>query len=152
MTEFIYYDDVSVGDQGTTPEVAVTKEMIRGYADISGDHTPIHVDEDYANASHFGGLVAHGLFGLAVADGLKTQGSLCFPPGASLGWSWDFLAPIRPGDRLHVVYRIESMRTTSKPDWGIVNLDCELTNQDGVVVQKGIHKLMIPRHPGAANL
>ena len=142
-----YYDDVKPGDEGITPEVIVTKQMIRTYADLSGDHTPVHVDEDFARASHFGGIVAHGLFGLSLADGLKTQGTLQFPPGASLGWNWDFLKPIRAGDRLHVKYRIGAMRETKKPGWGIVNLASELINQDGEVVQKGEHKLMILRRP-----
>ena len=142
-----FYDDVKLGDEGVTPEVTVTKEMIRAYADLAGDHTPVHVDEDFAKASHFGGIVAHGLFGLSLADGLKTQGTLQFPPGASLGWAWDFLKPIRVGDRLHVNYRITAMRETKKSGWGIVNLASELINQDGEVVQKGEHKLMIPRRP-----
>ena len=142
-----YYDDVKVGDEGKTPEVTVTKEMIKAYADLCGDHTPIHVDEEYARKSHFGGIVAHGLFGLSLADGLKTRGTLQFPPGASLGWAWDFLKPIHAGDRLHVKYRIGSMRPTRKTDWGIVRLPAELINQDGVVVQKGEHKLMIRRRP-----
>jgi acyl dehydratase len=142
-----YFDDVMLGDEGTTPEVTVTREMIRAYADLTGDQTPVHVDEEFAKASHFGGIVAHGLFGLSLADGLKTQGTLQFPPGASLGWNWDFLKPIRAGDRLHVKYRIGAMRETKKPGWGIVNLASELINQDGVVVQKGDHKLMILRRP-----
>ena len=142
-----YYDDVAVGDEGTTPEVTVTKEMILAYADVSGDHTPVHVDEEYARNSHFGGIVAHGLLGLALADGLKCQGTLRFPPGASLGWNWDFARPIHVGDRLHCKYRVGSMRLVKKPGWGIVVLPSELTNQNGEVVQKGEHKLMILRRP-----
>lgn len=142
-----FYDDVKVGDEGTTPEITVTREMILAYADVSGDHTPVHVDEAYAKASHFGGIVAHGLFGLSLADGLKTRGTLRFPPGASLGWTWDFLKPIRVGDRLHVTYRVGSMRLVRKPGWGIVTLPSQLVNQDGEVVQQGEHKLMILRRP-----
>lgn len=146
-TTELYFDDVAVGTEGTTPEVTVTKEMILAYADLTGDHTPVHVDEAFAAKSHFGGIVAHGLFGLSLADGLKTQGSLRFPPGASLGWTWDFLKPIRAGDRLHVNYRVGSMRLIRKPGWGIVALESELINQNNEVVQKGEHKLMILRRP-----
>ena len=149
MTRQHYFDEVKVGDAGTTPEVTVTKEMIFAYADLTGDHTPVHTDEEYAKKSHFGGLVAHGLFGLSLADGLKCKGTLQFPPGFSLGWSWDFLRPIRVGDRLHVRYHVGAARTVKRPGWGIVTLPSELINQDGEVVQKGEHKLMIPRHEGA---
>ena len=149
MTTEIFYEDVKVGDKGTSPQVTVTREMIGAYADLTGDHTPIHVDEDYARSSIFGGIVAHGLLGLALADGLKTRADLRFPPGASLGWSWDFLLPIRVDDILHVEFSVGSMRTTSKAGWGIVVLPCNLINQRGKVVQKGVHKLMVKRRPPA---
>lgn len=149
MSEARYWDDARVGDVGITPTMTVTGAMIDMYADVSGDHTPLHVDEEYARKSHFGERVAHGLFGLAVADGLKCQADYRFLPGMSLGWNWDFLLPIRIGDTLHVKFTIDSMRASkSKPDWGIVNIPCELINQNGDVVQRGTHKLMIPRRPG----
>jgi acyl dehydratase len=146
-----YWDDANVGDEGVTPTLTVTGAMIDAYADVSGDHTPLHVDEEYAQKSHFGERVAHGLFGLAVADGLKCQAEYHFLPGMSLGWNWDFLLPIKIGDVLHVKFRVGSKRpSNSKPGWGIVNIACELINQNGEVVQRGEHKLMIPRRPQVA--
>ena len=135
-----YWDDASVGDEGTGPTYTVTKEAILAFADLSGDHTPVHVDEEYANASHFGGLVAHGL---------KTQSESGFLPGMSLGWTWDFVGPIMVGDELRVRFRVASMRASnSRPDWGIVVLATELIKTDETVVQRGEHRLMVPRRPG----
>jgi len=95
--------------------------------------------------------VAHGLMGLSVADGLKTQCDYRFLPGMSLGWTWDFLLPIKINDVLHISFHVESMRASkSKPGWGIVVLPAELINQHGQVVQKGQHRLMVPRRPVAA--
>ena len=88
-------------------------------------------------------------FGLSLADGLKTRGSLQFPPGASLGWTWDFRLPIRAGDTLHVRYRIGAMRETRKPGWGILTIASDLVNQHGDIVQQGEHKLMILKQPEA---
>lgn len=145
-----YWDDAKVGDRGASPTVTITGAMIDTYADLSGDHTPLHVDEEYAKKSHFGGRVAHGLMGLSIADGLKCQADYRFLPGYSLGWTWDFLAPIRIGDTLHVTFEVASMRASkSKPGWGIVVLPTKLVNQNGEVVQQGEHKLMIPRRPDA---
>ena len=110
----------------------------------------MHVDEAYARASHFGCRVAHGLMGQSVADGLKTQSEYRFLPGMSLGWTWDFLLPIKINDVLHVKFRVGTLRASkSKPGWGIVVMPAELINQLGQVVQKGEHRLMIPRRPGA---
>lgn len=144
------WDDARDGDRCTSPHYTVTRERILAYADLSGDHTPVHVDEAYAAASHFGGIVAHGLFGLSIADGLKTRSDYRFLPGMSLGWTWDFLLPIRVDDVLHVQFRVTGLRASkSRPGWGIVVLPCELVNQRGEVVQRGEHRLMVPRRPGA---
>ena len=143
-----YWDDAKVGDECTSPTYTISKQLIDVYAAVSGDHTPVHVDDEYAAKSHFGQRVAHGLMGLSIADGLKCQSKYRFFPGFSLGWNWDFLAPICVGDTLHVKFRVESMRASkSKPGWGIVVLPTELINQRGEVVQRGAHKLMIPRKP-----
>ena len=145
-----YWDDAKVGDSCTSPTYVVTAERIDAYAELTGDFTPVHVDEAYARASHFGCRVAHGLMGLSVADGLKTQSEYRFLPGMSLGWTWDFLLPIRINDVLHVKFTVTGLRASkSRPGWGIVILPSELINQHGEVVHKGEHRLMIPRRPGA---
>lgn len=152
MIQDRYYEDARVGDTCVSPTYTVTAARIDAYAELSGDFTPVHVDEEYARNSHFGQRVAHGLFGLSIADGLKTQSEYRFHPGMSLGWTWDFVLPIAIDDVLHVRFRVASMRTSkSRPGWGIVVLPTELLNQKGQVVQKGEHRLMIPRRPGAAD-
>ncbi len=147
MSEERYYDDAKVGDAGVSPELAVTEEMINSYAALTGDYTPVHVDEEYAKTTPFGTRVAHGLLGLSLTDGLKTQSEYRFVPGMSLGWTWDFVRPIKIGDRVHVRFRVGSMRLTSRQGWGIVMLPSELINQHGAVVQRGEHRLMIPCRP-----
>jgi acyl dehydratase len=45
-----------------------------------------------------------------------------------------------------VKFTVSGLRTSkSRPGWGIVILPSELINQNGEVVQKGEHRLMIPR-------
>jgi len=145
-----YFDDAQVGDACVSPTFTVTAAHIDAYADLSGDHTPVHTDEAFARTTPFGTRVAHGLFGLALADGLKTRSDYRFHPGMSLGWTWDFVAPIKIGDTLHVRFHVASRRLSrSRPGWGIVVLPAELVNQRGEVVQKGEHRLMIPCRPPA---
>ncbi|MCZ4255548.1 MaoC family dehydratase [Sulfitobacter sp. G21635-S1] len=146
----LYFDEVESGATGTSPKVTVTSEMIMTYADLTGDHTPVHTDEEFARKSSFGKRVAHGLLGLSLTDGLKTQADLRFVPGMSLGWEWDFKLPIAIGDELHCRFTVESKRETSKGGWGIMRLASELVNQRGEVVQTGVHKLMIPMKSTAA--
>jgi len=148
MTQEKYFDDAKVGDECITPSYTVTEQVIDTYADLSGDHTPVHIDEAYAKTTPFGTRVAHGLLGLSIADGLKTQADYRFLPGMSLGWQWDFVGPIKIGDTVHVKFRVASLRRSkSRPGWGIVVLPSELINQNGVVVQKGEHRVMVPCRP-----
>ena len=147
-----YWDDVAIGDEAISPTVVVTSEMIMNYADLTGDFTPVHTDENYAKTTPFGTCVAHGLLGLSMADGLKTNASLRFMPGISLGWEWKFVAPIKLNDTLSVRFRVGEKRLSkSRVSWGIVILPTELINQHNEVVQSGEHRLMIPLRPDTEN-
>ncbi len=144
----LYFDEIKVGDKGISPSYTFTEERINAYAELTGDFTPVHVDEEYAKGTPFGTRVAHGLFGLSVADGLKTQSEYCFQPGMSLGWEWSFVLPIKIGDTCHIEFHVESVRESkSRPGWGIVVVPVELINQRGEVVQKGEHRVMVPCKP-----
>jgi acyl dehydratase len=141
-----YWDEAVEGEECLSPEYEVTEARVMAYADLTGDHTPVHTDEAYARTTPFGTRVAHGLFGLSIADGLKTKSDLRFVPGMSLGWEWSFVAPIKLGDKVRVKFRVGTKRESkSKPGWGIVVLPSELINQRGEVVQKGEHRLMLPK-------
>lgn len=140
------WDDATDGDVCISPTYVVTEERINLYAELTGDYTPVHIDEAYAKTTPFGTRVAHGLFGLSIADGLKTRSEYRFLPGMSLGWTWDFKLPIKINDELRVKFTVTGMRPSkSRPEWGIVVLESELLNQRDEVVQKGEHRLMIPR-------
>ncbi|MEY2892928.1 MAG: hypothetical protein RJA98_2836 [Pseudomonadota bacterium] len=146
----LYWDDAVVGASCTSPSYDVSEARVMAYADLTGDHTPVHTDEAYARTTPFGTRVAHGLFGLSIADGLKTRSDMRFVPGMSLGWEWGFVAPIKLGDVVRVRFSVGSKRASnSKPGWGIVILPSELINQRDEVVQRGEHRLMLPRRPGA---
>jgi acyl dehydratase len=105
-----YWDDAVVGQECISPPYEVTEARVMAYADLTGDHTPVHIDEAYARTTPFGTRVAHGLFGLSVADGLKTKSDLRFMPGMSLGWEWRFVGPIKLGDTVRVKFHVGSKR------------------------------------------
>jgi acyl dehydratase len=145
MAEAKYFDEAVVGEGCISPSYEMTEARVMAYAELTGDFTPVHTDEAYAKTTPFGTRVAHGLLGLSVADGLKTQSELAFQPGMSLGWEWSFVAPIKLGDVVRVRFHVESKRESkSRPGWGILVLPSELLNQRDEVVQRGEHRVMIP--------
>lgn len=105
-------------------------------AELTGDFTPVHIDEKYAKTTPFGTRVAHGLLGLLIADGLKTQSDYRFLPGMSIGWTWDFVAPIRINDVLQVKFWVGTLcPSCSRPDWGIF-----IEGQSGYFLQQNMGK------------
>lgn len=65
------------------------------YAAASGDHNPIHLDDDFARVSGLPGVIVHGLASLAIA------GHAVLPAGADPSrLSCRFTRPITPGDTL----------------------------------------------------
>ncbi len=49
-----------------TSVVSFAKDQTYRYADVSGDHTPIHVDDTFARSRGFPGVIVHGLCTMAV--------------------------------------------------------------------------------------
>ncbi|MDT8345592.1 MAG: MaoC family dehydratase [Thermohalobaculum sp.] len=72
---------------------------IRLFADISTDRNPVHLDDDYARDTIFGGRIAHGmltasLISAVIGEQLPGHGTVY------LGQTLKFLAPVFPGDEV----------------------------------------------------
>ena len=51
---------------------SIKKERLQDYAKISGDDNPLHLDSDFAAATQFGGIIAHGMLTLAFVSEMMT--------------------------------------------------------------------------------
>lgn len=149
MSAALHYEEIAVGLEYDTPGITVAEHHVLGFAGLTGDFYDLHVDDDYARGLGFPGRVAHGLLGLALADGLKNRAAVRLAAIVSLGWRWRFTAPILIGDRLVARIRVIAKRETRRPDRGIVTLELTLRNQRGEVVQQGENDLMVHRRPAS---
>jgi 3-hydroxybutyryl-CoA dehydratase len=75
----------------------VTDEDIRMFAEVSTDHNPVHMDDEYAQDTIFEGRIAHGmltagLISAVIGEQLPGHGTVY------MGQTLKFLAPVRPGD------------------------------------------------------
>ena len=131
-----WFEDLHPGDWFETGHIVVTEAHIVNFAGLSGDFFDVHMDDEFARAQGFPGRIAHGLLGLALADGLKNRASVHLMVVASLGWNWKFTGPILAGDRIGARIRVQEKRLSSKGQ-GILTLYLEVTQQEGRVVQKG---------------
>jgi phosphate acetyltransferase len=136
--ENVTYDELSVGLSARLIRT-VSLEDIQAFAAVSGDINPAHLNEDYADATMFHGVIAHGMLGAALISALfGTQ----FPgPGTIyLGQELKFTKPVRIGDTLTVLATVSEKNDEKKR----VKMDCLVTNQHGEVVLKGEANLMPP--------
>jgi acyl dehydratase len=134
----LYFEDFTPGWEFETAERTVTAADIAAFAELSGDHNPLHLDPEFARTTPFGTPIAHGALGLALATGLLSQTGLTRETLVALtGITWRFRAPIRPGDTIRVRLRVSEQRKLAAGDRGLVRLAVAVVNQVGEIVQEG---------------
>jgi 3-hydroxybutyryl-CoA dehydratase len=122
---------IRIGDQATLTRT-ITDEMVVAYANLIGDHNPVHLDEAFAATTRFGRRIAHGML---VAGLISTVIATDLPgPGSVyLGQTLQFKAPVYLGDAITVKAEVVKVRE-DKP---IITLATACINQDGQNVIEG---------------
>jgi acyl dehydratase len=60
-------------DPPVTRTVTFTKEQIAAYAEASGDHNPIHLDDEFARSVGLPGVIAHGMLQMGIAGTVAAE-------------------------------------------------------------------------------
>ena len=111
-----FLEDLSVGDTAETRHV-VTDADIRAFAEVSGDHNPVHLDEAFAETTRFKGRIAHGMLAAGYISALIGNE---LPGGGSIyvSQTMNFKRPVRIGDEVTTRVTIEAI----DPAKGLVTL------------------------------
>ena len=145
----IWFDDLAVGMRFRSPDKAVTREDIKRFAS-EFDPQPYHLDEAAAEQTALKGLAASGWHTAALAMRLVVE-TRPFGSLPLLGLGVDelrWLAPVRPGDTLHLDGElIELIPSKSKPQ-GIARIRWTAFNQDNAPVYTFTPLSIVPRRPG----
>lgn len=130
----LFYEDIEIGAAHTTPSHRITEADIADFCRLTRDNHPLHTDDAYARGAGFPGIIAHGLYGLALMEGLKTELHLYDESSiASLGWDKvQFRAPLLAGDVVHVNMDFTAKRESKGR--GIVTEGVRLMRGDQVVI------------------
>ena len=125
------YDELKVGG-GATITRLLTDADIAGFAAISGDLNPTHLDDDYARGEGLRGKTAHGMWSGAM---ISTLLGTVFPgPGTVyVEQRMRFLAAARAGDRLEIAVKVKSKDDATQQ----VVLDCVVRRNDGTELMVG---------------
>jgi 3-hydroxybutyryl-CoA dehydratase len=119
------------GDKASRTQT-ISDEMIRSFADLTGDTNPVHLDDMYASSTRFGRRIAHGMIAAGLISATLAN-DLPGPGTVYLSQTLQFKAPVYPGDTITATVEVKSTR----PDKPIVTLNTVCTNQENKVVLEG---------------
>jgi len=116
----------------------VTDDLIRKFAEVSGDYNPIHLDEEFAKNTRFRRRIAHGMLSGAFISGVLGY-ELSVRKIVYLNQTMKFIAPVFIGDTITTTAKVLNIRE-HKP---IVTIETVCENQSGETVIKGEAMLMM---------
>ena len=110
----------------------ITDDDIKAFAELTGDHNPVHVDDSFAQTTKFGRRIAHGMLSASLisallANKLPGQGTVY------LSQTLKFVAPVFPNDTVTARVTVTNVRE-DKP---IATLETICLNQNEEMVIKG---------------
>ena len=141
-----WYDEVTIGDTFGSSLTVTETHLVLG-AGMFGDFNPLHVDEEFARRSRFGGRILHGPFTSALVSasaGMYFAGTAI----AYLEHACRFKAPVQAGDTLTTVWTVVEKSDKPKHRGGIVALRGETKNQRADVVVEADGKMLVASQPG----
>ena len=129
--------DVKVGDKFSTTR-KITDELVRKFADVSGDYNPIHLDEEFAKTTRFGRRIAHGMLSGALISAVLgyefKERKIVY-----LSQTMKFTAPAFLGDTITATATVTDIREDKR----IVTLETDCSNQNGELTVKGEAVVML---------
>lgn len=136
MADSVVPEDRFVGYKASET-IRITDKMVRQFADLSGDHNPIHLDDEYAKTTRFGRRIAHGMILGALISRLLNDkiGS----GGIYLGQSLKFVNPVYIDDEVTFEFEITKLHKSR----GLGYIDTHVKNSNGDYVLKGEATIMM---------
>tara|TARA_Y100000590_G_scaffold346710_1_gene397070 strand:- start:1784 stop:2209 length:426 start_codon:yes stop_codon:yes gene_type:complete len=132
------YESIEIGYEISIKQV-VTDEMVRDFAEVTGDFNKIHLDESYAKNTVFKSRIAHGfLYGSFISTVLGTK----FPGKGTIYRYQDmkFLLPVYINDHLEI-----KVSVTEKLKKNGLKLKTEIRNQHDDLVLDGVAIVSVPK-------
>ena len=131
------FDEIEIGLTKQF-QINITESMVDDFAKLTGDFSPIHMDEDYASTTTFQKRVVHGMLlasFLSKIDGMYLPGKHALYFSQSL----DFRYPCFLGDII-TVYSIVIDKSISTK---ILKIESKITNEDGKILLSGIGRVIV---------
>ena len=131
------FDEIDIG-LSKEFQVTITESMVNDFAKISGDFSPIHMDENYAKSTVFQKRVVHGML---LASFLSQVDGMYLPGKHALYFSQniEFHNPCFIGDTVKVSSEVIDKSESTK----ILKIESKITNQQNKILLYGIGRVIV---------
>ena len=107
---------------GSSEWILVDQEMINKFADATGDHQFIHVNEEMAKMTPFGTTIAHGFLTLSLFPVMMAKSDVPNVEGVKMGVNYGgnktrFLAPVKSGSKVRGHFKLLSLVEKRPGQW-----------------------------------
>ena len=123
----IRFEELEVGQELPRSLRSVTREDVIAYAKASGDHNPLHLDDEVARAAGFDRVIAHGMYTMGTLTSWLVD--WLGDPAALLRLLVHFRAPVFVDESIECGGRVRSLdpqtRTAVLDVWVRVDRDGE---------------------------
>jgi len=129
MAEAGQMEELAGRDLGYTAWLRIDQGRVNQFADVTIDHQYIHVDEEKASATPFGGTIAHGFLTLSLLSHFASEFAQP-PPNTMMGINYGFdkvrfLAPVPVGSEVRAHATVASV-VRRKPDQILTTYDMKI--------------------------
>jgi acyl dehydratase len=121
---------------GTSEWILVDQDMINKFADATGDHQFIHVNEAMAKMTPFGGTIAHGFLTLSLMPVMFEKSDLPSLENVKMAINYGgnktrFLTPVKSGKRVRGHFKLLEMAEKKPGQWQqTIELSVEIEGDD----------------------
>jgi acyl dehydratase len=138
---------IRVGDRATR-RVTFDAEGIRRFAELCGDHNPLHHDARAAATGPFGTLIASGPHVVALMMGLDATFLSKESLALGLGFDFRFVKAVPAGTTLTLEWTVGSIEHKPSLAGDIVSVEGRALDDAGVVYVTGTGRNLLrrPRH------
>jgi 3-hydroxybutyryl-CoA dehydratase len=143
------WDDFAEGDVMITRGRTVDIGDLTVFSGLTGDHYPLHTDEEACKAGRFGTRIAHGPLTFAFAVGLVGASGFYGDAIVALMEIQSIKAykPVIPGDTLKVHAEVVKLEAGDNPKYGTIHVNYSVRNQRDEEVMSHLQIMLARRAP-----
>jgi 3-hydroxybutyryl-CoA dehydratase len=130
-------DDISPGLTKNF-KIKVTESMTEEFAKLTGDYSPLHMEEEYARTTNFGHRICHGML---VGSFFSRLVGMYLPGkyGLLLSYSLRHLLPCFPDQEIKVEGRVLDKSSATR----IITVSASVTDSFGKIILNGTLKVLV---------